>query len=1073
MRLLTLFCTTLLLSWSGASATLTPEVFTPATTPVALPVGVQPLPPNTPVFTLNQLQLQSLRASLADGGRTQIAIELAKGNTVIADVSRFFVFSKTARLTAVGKGQAVPIQKPQSLLLRGTIAGMPSSHVMLALYPNNAFGRIEYGNQSFELCTLPTDIQGDKHSQTHDSQHYAFVESTHLQKPQEWNCLAQEDERPRIVPDRKSKSNEKVQGSGYTVQVALEGDYDYYLDNGSDNTTATNYAEAVIAAASDIYKRDVKSSLSIDSWTLWTAADPYTGTSASAILGQFKSYWQSNNDGVSRTIAHIFSGINGIGGVAYLDGLCNKGKGYSVAGLNSTYTYPNANYTWDVDVASHEIGHNVGSPHTHSCTWNPPIDSCYTSEGGCFAQTVATKGTIMSYCHLTNKGTQLKFHDRVIDLMQQYLDDAECMPQGASLTVNAGQDVTVCGGTTVDFEGSVAGGVEPYEITWTPNDGMTGVNTYTPSVVATTTTSYVMTVMDADSTFASDTVVVTVNPQITLTAPDTLDVCKGSAVTVSVTVNGGSGLKTYTWNINGVETNTSVNSYTFTPAANTTVGLLVTDTKDCNATETIYVRVNNVPKLTLTGPTAILCANDNSALKAKIVGGTPPYSYSWSSKDGVFSSQPDSVIVSPDSNQSYNLRITDAKGCTDTAIVSLSVHNIKMGLSTDKLLLANLGACQTVENVWITVINKGDIPFTIETVKAKYTTVTSKDFPVTIPPNSTHLLPLQLTLPNVSPILDTLIFAETVCKQPFLVELSGVRGGITAVQSNNPAGGPTLPACKQQTPVTVTVSVDNKATKAATIISAKTTSGAKATVIGAPVVIGSQNKGSVQITFGTAINAGDNVDTAFITYSSEECTATISTPVHFNGVGVAMTMADTIVFTDPVSPALEDVTKQFEITPSYQGLSSVTIGQVVVTGPFSTTLAAGTPLESDKPLATTVTLHPVQMTADSVATGTLSFTTGDCSDAYTVTLEAKLTIVSVTENSDAEAPRCWLQANEVHTYPESIAVTVYDLTGNIVAQRISGSSSIINLEQYASGLYVAVLETGHLVTVPVPLLLTR
>jgi len=70
-------------------------------------------------------------------------------------------------------------------------------------------------------------------------------------------------------------------------------------------------------------------------------------------------------------------------------------------------------------VVTHEMGHMVGSHHTHWCGWNTgaggtcgAIDDCYTTEafGACASCTALTptnpsaplgfKGTVMSYCHL-------------------------------------------------------------------------------------------------------------------------------------------------------------------------------------------------------------------------------------------------------------------------------------------------------------------------------------------------------------------------------------------------------------------------------------------------------------------------------------------------------------------------------------------------------------------------------------------------------------------------------------------------------------------------------------------------
>jgi hypothetical protein len=69
-------------------------------------------------------------------------------------------------------------------------------------------------------------------------------------------------------------------------------------------------------------------------------------------------------------------------------------------------------------VVTHELGHNMGSPHTHACFWNGDntrIDNCAGNfsaayqEGSCNSNPPdpVGGGTIMNDCHLNSVGINL------------------------------------------------------------------------------------------------------------------------------------------------------------------------------------------------------------------------------------------------------------------------------------------------------------------------------------------------------------------------------------------------------------------------------------------------------------------------------------------------------------------------------------------------------------------------------------------------------------------------------------------------------------------------------------------
>jgi hypothetical protein len=151
-----------------------------------------------------------------------------------------------------------------------------------------------------------------------------------------------------------------------------------------------------------------------DTITVYTQPDPYINLNSSIdILNEFGSRTQDGFDG---DLAHLLSTGHGqqLGGIAWINVLCQSyiyfpppddlhfGR-FAFSNIENNFS-PYPLYSWTVMVIAHEMGHNFASKHTHACVWptiSGAIDSCYTSEGGCFTNTVPNlNGTIMSYCHL-------------------------------------------------------------------------------------------------------------------------------------------------------------------------------------------------------------------------------------------------------------------------------------------------------------------------------------------------------------------------------------------------------------------------------------------------------------------------------------------------------------------------------------------------------------------------------------------------------------------------------------------------------------------------------------------------
>ncbi|ROL61234.1 hypothetical protein D9V86_06795 [Bacteroidetes/Chlorobi group bacterium ChocPot_Mid] len=239
------------------------------------------------------------------------------------------------------------------------------------------------------------------------------------------------------------------------ADIIIEASYDFYkLFNNLDKVKA--YIGAVMTHVSQIYESNVYIQLFVSQVVIQQnqATDPYrTTTQIYDRLYQLRDNWKKKS--VKRSIVCLMTDIDyqggsggyRVGGVSLgLGTLCNNNQGYCVFGMQGHYTYPTTNYTWDVSVSAHELGHAFGSPHTHNCYFAPNmIDTCITrdlpQEGsdGCVTSgnPIPRLGTIMSYCHLTNSthSVALKFHDRVKPIIRAFAEQASCLKKAVDPTL--------------------------------------------------------------------------------------------------------------------------------------------------------------------------------------------------------------------------------------------------------------------------------------------------------------------------------------------------------------------------------------------------------------------------------------------------------------------------------------------------------------------------------------------------------------------------------------------------------------------------------------------------------------
>ncbi len=268
---------------------------------------------------------------------------------------------------------------------RGTVKGIENSIVSVAFYQGDIKAIISTPQGNFNLGKL----EDSKNT-------YILYNEAQLDSKKTGVCGTEETE---VDMKKLLSKSAQMKAAEKCVEVYFEVDYDVYQNKG--NLTATsNFITAVFNEVATLYQNDgmviVMSELFI-----WDSSSPYSASNSSGYLSDFRGYRTSFNG----DIAHLVSLKSSYGGVAYVDVLCNSSYGYGWSGINANYNNV-PTYSWTVEVVAHELGHQIGSPHTQSCSWpGGAIDNCYTTEGTCGpGPQPENGGTIMSYCHLTSTG---------------------------------------------------------------------------------------------------------------------------------------------------------------------------------------------------------------------------------------------------------------------------------------------------------------------------------------------------------------------------------------------------------------------------------------------------------------------------------------------------------------------------------------------------------------------------------------------------------------------------------------------------------------------------------------------
>lgn len=246
---------------------------------------------------------------------------------------------------------------------------------------------------------------------------------------------------------------------------------------------------------------------------------------------------------------------------------------------------------------------------------------------------------------------------------------------------NAGPAKFICPDGNVQIGGTptASSGTPPYTYSWSPAGSLDNPSVANPAASPATTTTYTVTVTDANG--FEDIGQVQVNLYaLTADAGPVQILCPGGpgkSIGGAPTASGSSPPFSYSWApAIGLSANNVANPVA-TPATTTTYTLTVTDANGCTETSQVQVKVET--PAADAGSDINLCLYDMTPIGGNpaVSMGLPPYTYDWTPSTGLSDPTLANPEASPTTTTQYTVVVTDANGCISNASsMTITVSNI-------------------------------------------------------------------------------------------------------------------------------------------------------------------------------------------------------------------------------------------------------------------------------------------------------------------------------------------------------------------------------------------------------------
>ncbi len=378
------------------------------------------------LLSLDQSKMKSLQGNFPNtmnlsipGQKSAMSLDLVK------------VEVRTDDFSAIDMPSGKMLSRDNIAHYRGVVKGQSNSLVAISFYDDKVSGFISVDGQDGNMVVGPLS-----NSKSHVL--YKDKEISHLN---DFSCQVEDDIEKGGYTIEELADNPQSKAAAKCVKIFFDICTDIVNDKGGAQQ-ATNYIEAVFNQVAALYAND-QISIKLSGTKAWTSNQPFTNNS----LDSYISY--KNQNGLNGDLAHMVNYSFGGGLAGGIGTLCNSSRKAAVSGIKGSYSNI-PTYSFDVFLISHELGHNVGSRHTHACVWNgnnTAIDGCAGRvEGNCaLPGNPAGGGTIMSYCPQTSVGVNFNkgFGSQPANVIRNYIAGSSCLQSCDGGGCNTGDAISV------------------------------------------------------------------------------------------------------------------------------------------------------------------------------------------------------------------------------------------------------------------------------------------------------------------------------------------------------------------------------------------------------------------------------------------------------------------------------------------------------------------------------------------------------------------------------------------------------------------------------------------------------